>query len=48
VFDTDIKQEFVTELSKLVDEIFDSSLSFVPTTDSHTCESCAFFSLCQG
>ena len=48
VFDAKIKQEFVAELTKLLDEIFDSSRSFVPTNDSYICASCAFSQLCQG
>ena len=48
VFDAKIKQEFVAELTKLLDEIFDSSHSFVPTNDSYICASCAFSQLCQG
>lgn len=48
VFDDSIKQEFVSELDALINEIFDPSLSFRPTTDTHTCEGCAFFQLCQG
>ena len=48
VFDAKIKQEFVAELTKLLDEIFDSSHSFVPTNDSYICTSCAFSQLCQG
>jgi hypothetical protein len=48
VFDAKIKQEFIAELTKLLDEIFDSSRSFVPTNDSYICASCAFSQLCQG
>lgn len=48
VFDAQIEQEFVGELTALIDEIFDANVPFRPTSDSHTCESCAFFQLCQG
>ncbi len=48
VFDKDIQQEFVSELQSLLDEMFDMNQPFYPTTDLHTCESCAFAQLCKG
>lgn len=46
-FSQDIQQEFVTHLQSLINEILDTSQPFAPTNDTHTCESCAFFSLCH-
>ena len=48
VFDEQIQQEFVTELKALIDEIFDTSIPFRPTSESRTCDTCAFVQLCQG
>lgn len=48
VFDTQIQQEFVAELTALIDEIFDTNIPFRPTSEARTCETCAFFQLCQG
>ena len=46
-FSQDIRQEFVTHLQSLINEILDANQPFAPTNDMHTCESCAFFSLCH-
>lgn len=46
-FSQDIRQEFVTHLQSLINEILDANQPFAPTNDTHTCESCAFFSLCH-
>lgn len=46
-FSQDIQQEFVTHLQSLINEILDANQPFAPTNDMHTCESCAFFSLCH-
>jgi hypothetical protein len=42
----DVEQEFLTHLQSLIEEIFDANQPFAPTSDKHTCESCAFLSLC--
>ena len=46
-FDKDIEQAFVEQLKSLIDEILDATRSFAPTDDAHTCENCAFASLCR-
>ncbi|MBR5444131.1 MAG: PD-(D/E)XK nuclease family protein [Paludibacteraceae bacterium] len=41
-----VEQEFLTHLQSLLEEILDANQPFAPTSDKHTCESCAFLSLC--
>jgi hypothetical protein len=43
----DVQQEFLTHLQSLIEEILDANQPFAPTSDKHTCESCAFLSLCM-
>jgi flagella basal body P-ring formation protein FlgA len=45
--DETIKQEFVTELQSLLEEMFDRRIPYYATTDKRTCESCAFAPLCN-
>jgi hypothetical protein len=47
VLDETIKQEFVTELQSLLEEMFDRRIPYYATTDKRTCESCAFAPLCN-
>ena len=47
VLDETIKQEFVTELQSLLEEMFDKRIPYYATTDKRTCESCAFAPLCN-
>ena len=42
----DVEQEFLTHLQSLIEEILDANQPFAPSSDKHTCESCAFLSLC--
>lgn len=42
----DIKSDFLSRLSDLLSEIFDSSIPFSPTPDRNRCKSCPFSSLC--
>ena len=46
LFDEGVKEEFVTELNSLIDEIRNIEIPFYPTTDSHTCEYCPYVQLC--
>ena len=40
--------EFVSLFQNLLDEIFNTQLSFTPTDDRKRCETCPFASLCRG
>ena len=46
LFDDGLKQEFMSELNTLVDEIRNLEIPFLPTTDTHICENCPFVQLC--
>ena len=46
LFDNQMKQEFVHELTQLIDEIRNPEIPFMPCADDHPCEYCAFISLC--
>lgn len=46
LFDEAMKQEFVHELTQLIDEIRNPEIPFMPCADDHPCEYCAFVSLC--
>lgn len=46
LFDNQMKQEFVSELTQLIDEIRNPEIPFMPCADDHPCEYCAFISLC--
>lgn len=48
VFDTAVEKEFLDELTKLLQEIYDPSTPFVPTDKSTRCQACAFYALCKG
>lgn len=48
VYDNTTEKEFVDELIKLIQEIFDKDTPFSPTEKIHRCQSCAFFALCKG
>jgi len=41
-------ETFISLLKGQLSEIFDQQLSFVPTDDSHRCESCPYAALCRG
>lgn len=43
----DYENEFMQGLSKIVSEIFDPSLPFLPTEDIKRCETCPYASLCR-
>lgn len=47
VFTEEIKQEFLTELEALLQEIYDKNIPFCPTQDRRTCENCSFVELCK-
>ena len=40
------KDEFITGLKQLTEEIFDSSKPFLPTDDKSRCETCIYKSIC--
>jgi hypothetical protein len=46
LFDETMKQEFLHELTQLIDEIRNPEIPFVPCAEDHPCEYCAFISLC--
>lgn len=48
VFDATIENEFLDELTKLLQEIYNADLAFKPTDNTKRCQSCAFFALCKG
>ena len=43
---SEIKSDFMSQLSDLLSEIFNPSLPFAPTPDRNRCKSCPFSSLC--
>ena len=42
----EIREEFLSHLNELLNEIFNPSLQFTPTSDLNRCKSCPFASLC--
>lgn len=47
LFNEQIKEEFEEQLTALVEEIYDTTKPFHPTTDSRNCEKCCFAQLCE-
>ena len=48
VFDDSIEQDFINRLSKLLQEIHNADLPFIPTDKKQRCQSCPYFALCKG
>ena len=46
LFDEDMKQAFVVELTQLIDEIRNPEIPFMPCAEDQPCAYCAFISLC--
>ena len=46
LFDEDIRQAFVVELTQLIDEIRNPEIPFMPCAEDQPCAYCAFISLC--
>ena len=41
-------EEFIELLNRLLADIFNAQIAFVPTDDQHRCETCPYASLCRG
>ena len=46
LFDEDMRQAFVVELTQLIDEIRNPEIPFMPCAEDQPCAYCAFISLC--
>lgn len=44
---SDVEPDFLESLRDLIAEIFNPALSFQPTSDTRTCDSCPFVALCR-